>query len=276
MWLDSAVAHARAAIALAPHLPDGYAALGAAHRWAGRLDEALAAQRAALARDSAFALAMIETGFVHRAQDRPEEAVLWLERGLDVEPRIPAARQYAAAIYRSFDMQDEAHRHLGAGRVLAPDDAGLAWETVMLAFLSGDTAFARGEFDSYIQLVSAGERERMYAWYDILRGDPQAARMHADRLDLRNAPWYDLRAFGAMYIQTGDRGRGTALLQRAIAALESWVEEGGMAAWTRLAADRSWNSIADDPRFHEIVRRSGQQLQEKRSHIEQELSRRRD
>lgn len=310
-WLDSAVTHANAAIALAPQLAHGYSALGVAHRWAGRLDEALEAQRDALARDPFFALAMIETGFIHHALGRPDEAVIWLERGLAVEPRIPAARQYAAALYRTFDMQNEAHRHLMEGRVLAPDDASLAWETVLLALMGGDTAFARTEFDAYIQLVSAGERERMHAWYHILRGDPHTARAHADRLDLTNAPWYDLRAFGAMYVQAGERERGSALLhraladidsaagstewgrrspdfargyvhavlgnrERAIAALESWVQDGGMRSWTQLPDEESWKAIADDPRFLDIVRRSEQHLQEKRSHIQQELNRRRD
>jgi tetratricopeptide (TPR) repeat protein len=310
-WLDSAEAHAHIALALAPDHPAPHAALGVVHRWAGRVDSALAHHRHALDFDPAYALSLLETGYLSHVSGRPDEAAILLERGLAIEPAVPAARQYATALYRAFDMPDDAHRHLVAGRTLAPDDASLIWETVMLALDAGDTTAARGEFDSYIQLIAPGERERMRAWYYILLGDMPAARSHIDRVDLTEAPAYDLRTFGVAYLRTGAVERGRALLERAladiaatsdvadwgythsefhaayvyaalgdaeasIAALEQWTANGGSRSWRRIDDEWVWRSLQSEPRFHDIVGITTARFSEKRSRVEAELRRRRD
>jgi tetratricopeptide (TPR) repeat protein len=309
-WLDSAAAHAHAAIALEPSLPDGHAALGVTHRWSGRLEDAAAQHQLALARDPRFALSMMELGFVNHLLRRHDEAIIWLERGLALEPDVPAARAYVSALYRVFDMPDEARRHVRAGRLQSPDDSGLIWESVLIAILAGDTAVARAEYDAYIQLIPAGERERMHAWFHMLLGDRQTARTHIDRVNLNDAPWYDLREFGITYVKTGERALGDSILRLAmadidraagspewgrtnpgfdrayihavlgdreasIASLREWYDNGGMRTWVR-ATDESWGPVADDPRFQEIVRLSQERFGERRARIAAELSRARD
>lgn len=310
-WLDSAFAHANAAVAMAPQEPAAHASLGVVLRWAGRLDDAIDRHHRALALDPGFALSMLELGMISRVVGKPDEAALWLERGLAIEPDVPAARQYASALYRAFDMRDDAHRHLYAGRTIAPDDASLIWETVLLAFAAGDTAAARSEFDSYLQLLPPGERGRMRAWFAILAGDTDAALRHIDRLDLSAAPDYDLREFGVAYMQAGEHEHGRHLLERAlrdlevtsgvpewsygnpgfdaayihaalgnadeaIDALQAWFDQGGARSWRRLEQEHAWESLAGDPRFQQIVERSRARFLEKRARVAAELSRIRD
>jgi hypothetical protein len=74
-WLDSATAHAHAAIALDPSMPDGHAALGVAYRWAGRLEDAALQHRLALGRDPQYTLSLVELGFVYHLLRQPDEAI---------------------------------------------------------------------------------------------------------------------------------------------------------------------------------------------------------
>jgi hypothetical protein len=164
--------------------------------------------------------------------------------------------------------------------------------------------------DAYLQLVSAGERERMNAWFHIIQGNWNAARVHMDRVDLTAAPWYDLRMFGVAYLRAGERALGETLLRRAladfdsiphspewgrsnpgfdrafihaalgnreetIAALREWYDRGGLRTWRR-DREEAWVVVADDPRFIEVVQRSEERFEEKRALIADELSRRRD
>jgi hypothetical protein len=133
----------------------------------------------------------------------------------------------------------------------------------------------------------------MHAWYHLLRGDPVAARVHMDRVNLDGPPWYDLREFGVAYLRTGERARGESILRRAIAdidraagspewgrinpgfdrayihailgnreesiaALEEWLDNGGLRSWQRVQSERPWDSMADEPRFLELVRRGSE------------------
>ncbi|HEX6308508.1 MAG TPA: protein kinase [Longimicrobiales bacterium] len=310
-WLDSAFAHANAAIALAPSLPDGYSALGSVLRWSGRLVEAKGQFERALAIDSRHALSMLELGLVSHLLHLHADAVIWLERGLALEPDVPAGRQYASALYRAFDLPDEARRHVTTGRLVTPDDASLIWESVLVALDQGDTVSARADFDAFLQLTSAGERERMQVWFAFLVGDLETARTHLDRLDLSAAPSYDLTAFGMAYQQMGEDSIAEPLLRRAlalvekeagtpewgrtnpgyyeglllaalgereaaIASLQKWADNGGLRSWRRMDRERLWSAVADDPRFQDVVRRSEERFRERRQHVMAELSRLRD
>ncbi|HEX6134235.1 MAG TPA: protein kinase [Longimicrobiales bacterium] len=310
-WLDSAFVHAHAAIALAPALPDGYSALGSVLRWSGRLEEAKEQFERALAVDPRHGLSMLELGLVSHLLSLHADAVLWLERGLAIEPDVPAGRQYASALYRAFDMPEEARRHIATGRLIAPDDASLIWESALVELDQGDTVAARADFEAYLQLITAGERERMQAWFAYIIGDLEKARAHLERLDLSAAPSYDLTAFGMAYLAMGEdsiaepllrralaaidreagapewgrtnpgfsRGRVLAALgerEAAIAALQDWADNGGLRTWRRLDREPVWSSIVNDPRFQDVMRRSEERFRERQQHVMAELSRLRD
>jgi tetratricopeptide (TPR) repeat protein len=311
MWLDSAVAHANAAIALAPDIPDGHAALGVAYRWLGRMDDALLQHQRALSRDPQYALSMLEMGSVYNFKRDRALAVRWLERGLALDPGVQGVRQYLAQTYRTFGMLEEARRHIAAGRRYAPDDASLIWESVLTEVQGGDTAVARADFEQYLQLVPPGERDRMIAWFEILRLDEHAAIEYIERLDLERSPWYDLRAFGTAYVIVGRREEGAEMLRRAAVGLdgerdlpdyarggpwfvhghmlatvgdtagaldmlERWIESGGVRDWSFLALERGWDAIRDHPRFLEVRRISDERFRQDRAVIAAELQRWRD
>jgi hypothetical protein len=104
-------------------------------------------------------MSTLELGFVTHLLRRYDDALIWLERGLAIEPDALAGRQYAAALYRIFDMPDEARRHIATGRLVAPDDVSLIWESVLIALTFGDSISVSADFATYIQLLPAGERE---------------------------------------------------------------------------------------------------------------------
>jgi serine/threonine protein kinase len=290
-WLDSALVHAEAAVRLAPRLPDGYAALGVTYLWMNRLEDALVQHHRALAVEPEHALSILEIGALHNIRRERAEAVRWLERGLELDPGALAARQHLATIYRSFRMHDEARRHIALGRATAPDHTSLLWGSVMLELEAGDTTAARRDFEQYVQLLSTGERDRMRAWFEFLRGDYAAAAQYIERLDLVRAPWYDLRVFGVIYDSIGRHAAGRQMLRRALdgvdveqnapdwprgafllhrgwvhaalgeydealAALQAWADEGGVRTWHTLGREPTWGPLTQDPRFREIVRRS--------------------
>src|SRR5690606_14221687 len=93
-WLDSALVHASAGVALAPRQPESHAALGVVLRWSRQPENALEHHRHALALDPRHAYSMLEIGFISHVLGRPDSAAIWLERGLVIEPAVPAARQY--------------------------------------------------------------------------------------------------------------------------------------------------------------------------------------
>src|SRR5690606_6893211 len=62
----------------------------------------------------------------------------------------------------------------------------------------------------------------------------------------------------------------------AIAALDQWDQRGGLVSWSRPDRQRVWSTVADDPRFTAIVRRSDERFQEKRARVLADLERMRD
>jgi tetratricopeptide (TPR) repeat protein len=310
-WLDSAHAHADAALRLAPRLPDAHAALGMIERTRTSYDEALEHHRRALSHAPDFPLSVLETGLIHSYLGDRAQAVRWLERGLELDPEARAARRRLTIIYRTYRMYDEARRHIRQGRQIAADDAGLIWESVMIELEGGDTAIARADFDLYLQLVTPGERDRMRAWFEFLRGDNRAAADYIDRLDLVRAPWWDLRVFGLIYLDLGRRDAGTAMLrralrgidaelgarnwprggdefqkafvyaalgdeQRALESLRRFRDAGGVATLWQFRHDAAWGALHGNPEFVEIMRTTEERYLEQRSIIADELRRIRD
>jgi tetratricopeptide (TPR) repeat protein len=142
-WLDSAQAHARHAIHIAPQQPDGYAALGAAFNALGRRGDAIEQHERALEADPNYALAMFELARVHGIEARIDDAMVWLERAIAIDPARADYRGFATTFYRSMEVPEQGRLHLEAGLRLNPADVSLHWEGVQLFFRWGMASSVR-------------------------------------------------------------------------------------------------------------------------------------
>lgn len=305
-WLDSAVVHAREAIRLAPRAPDGHLALGAALAAQRREEDALAAYRAALALEPRHAATMLQASQAALRVERYEESFALLERALLVDPSLPEARAAAVSRYRTFDLPDEARRHLDAGLALDPVNGELQWNGVLLELWVGDTAAARALLERTLALRSAPEQARLRAWFAMLRGDQRAARPWVERVVATGTASYDRYLYGTVFRLTGDTVRGDSLLaleleryhaeerrlgaptrggllnqahihatlghrDTAMRLLAGYDSLGGLGTWRDVdwssGFGLGWRPLRDDPRFTAIVRRSQARAAEARRRI---------
>jgi serine/threonine-protein kinase len=286
--VDSSVAHARRAIALAPELADGHAALGGALAAMDRHADAVAEFRRALDLDPRNALAMRDLADSYARLSRSEEAFAWSERALALDPTLPGARANLVSVYRAWGMYAEARRHVAAGLRLMPTDAPLLWAAVQAEVAAGDTAAARRWLDRSLALQSPADQARLQGWYAYLVGDLPAARAWVDRIAGVTRASYDRRMFGEVYLRTGARARGERLLREvlarneatdrraggrsqgavgmiartyaalgerdaALAALARWAALGGWYTPRDFDHVYGWTGLTRDPRYRTIV-----------------------
>jgi tetratricopeptide (TPR) repeat protein len=215
-WLDSALIHSRRAIELAPHLADGFNALGTTYQAMGQHEDARTQYRRALEVDSSSAISMAELAYLEgEIFQRWDESVLWYERTIVADPTIASARSWAAYRYYQLMFLDEARKHAEEGLRTASDDASLHAYASRIELAAGDSMAARRHFEAQLQLSPATEHARLSAWFAFYSGDHVTALRHADRVDHAHAYPAELRMFGCLYRATAQADTGEILLRRA-------------------------------------------------------------
>ncbi|HYD51364.1 MAG TPA: protein kinase [Gemmatimonadaceae bacterium] len=307
VWVDSAFAHARHAVAIAPGEPEPHTVLGMLYAHRGQHAEAAAAHLRALDLDPGNARAMLNLSHSAMALDRFGDAFVWMERALAKDPALPGARLRAVSRYASWEMVPEALRHVDAGLARSPTDTELMWQRIMIELRAGDTSRARRHLDQYLTLVSEAERVRLSGWFEFLRGDFAAARRHVDRVADVSSASYDRKMYGTVFMLTGDRVRGEPMLRQALAAaraedrrlghrsehaafelanlhvalgdtdaalreLARWDALGGVAARQTFARFPTWRPLLDDSRFAVIIDRADARFRAHRARIVERLT----
>ena len=289
-WVDSAVAHARRAIELAPSLADGHAALGYIHASRIRYTDAVPEYLRALELDPRNARAMMDLARSYMALDRFDEAVTWQERALVLDPLIPDARALAIARYNVWELFDHAWRHVNEGLRLVPTDVDLQSQAMLLDLLVDDTASARRRLDAMQPLLTPAVRARMEMYFAIETGNMTAARQFVDRLMGTGSNSQEFLTYGMVYRATGERALGDSLVRNRIVALREedrrtggrstgvaaglahaysvlgladssfiefarWDSLGGVSSRRRLGKEPGWTTLRTHPRFETVMSR---------------------
>jgi len=127
--LQTTIAEARKAVALAPDYAVAHAtlsmALGINFTWTGFCDEALAREATehaerALALNPNNATVLFQVSFVMTHTGRHEEALRYGERAVELNPNSPNARQALALGLTAFERYDEALAHFAEEDRVAP------------------------------------------------------------------------------------------------------------------------------------------------------------
>ncbi len=156
---DSAFAAAKRAIALAPDLADGYAALAGAYRLGGQFREALVEARKAVDRNPNNAQAIYEIGYMTGELGAADEALPWLKRYIALEPASVRGYFGLAISYRQMGDLLEARRWIRRAIDIAPDNIdGYYWFELENALVQGDRAGAEAWADSLARDGSSDTR----------------------------------------------------------------------------------------------------------------------
>jgi len=300
--LDSALAHAREAIALGPRVADGYGAVGEVLAAKGQHAEAVTQYRRALDLDPRHAQTMLALANSYVALDQFEEGFVWMERSLAIDPALPDGRMLAVGRYTAWNMTDHARRHLDAGLRVDPSDPQLQSQGIILDLWVEDTVSATRRFEAVMPFLAPVEQARLRAWFALRRGDLATARREADRVVASGSTLNDPVGFGAMYRLTGARTVGDSLLRRALetqltsdrlagarssrmAAVIAYTYAvlgdrelalrelarsdslGGLALAKQVAREPGWDAVRNDPRFIEITARADARLHASRARI---------
>lgn len=158
---DEAARVAGMVIKLAPEMPAGHQALGAARHIALRLDDAIAAYARALELDAKSSRSRRSLADLRRASGKPEEALTLYRELLQAEPGDKLAR--SGVVLSLFDLgkKDEAEREL---------EAALKDEPRNLSLLTGAAYWYAAHQDSARSLELAQravEIEPRYTWAHI-------------------------------------------------------------------------------------------------------------
>ena len=290
VWIDSAFAHARRAVALAPMLADGHTALGYVHASRVQYAEAVPYYLRALELDPKNAQTMMDLSRSYMALDRFDEAVTWQERALVIDPLLPDARALVIARYNVWELKDHAWRHVSEGLRLVPTDVHLQSQAMLLELLDGDAAAARRRLDNMLPLLSPALRARMEMLFAMETRNPDAARPFMERIEGTGASTQEFLTYGMVYRATGDRQRGDSLVRLRLAAL--WAEDrrlggrstqvaaglahaysvlgladssllhfarwdslGGVTSRRRMAREPGWATLRTHPRFESVMSR---------------------
>ena len=300
--LDSALAHAREAIALGPAVADGYGAFGEVLAAKGQHVEAVTQYRRALDLEPRHAETMLALANSYIALDQFEEGFVWMERSLAIDPALPDGRTLAVGRYTAWNITDHARRHLDAGLRVDPSDPQLQAQGIILDLWVDDTASAMRRFDAVMPLLAPVEQARLRAWFALRRGDLATARREADRVVASGSSLNDLVGFGAMYRRTGAPAVGDSLLRRALemqltsdrlagarssrmAAVIAYTYAvlgerelalrelarsdslGSLALAKQVAREPGWDAVRHDPRFIEFTSRADARLHASRARI---------
>jgi TolB-like protein/Flp pilus assembly protein TadD len=174
--LDSAMAYAQRAIALAPDQVHGYIAQAAALRRSGRHEEAARIYQRAYELSPGDAVVMGGLGWAYAGLGRLDESLRWRRRAVALDPTAAYRHRQLAMTYAEFHAFDAAEAaYLEAVR-LAPGNMPFQVEFFGLYLRRGDLAGAEARLqvlrdlapESHQTLGSAGRLE-------LLRGDTLAA-----------------------------------------------------------------------------------------------------
>lgn len=233
-WADSAVATARRAVALDSTLPAGHAALGFGLAMQGRLRSALDASRRAVALNPSDGEAA--TGIVVREATlgRYDEAIRWGLRGIRQNPKSPWL--FNAVGFTGMDLGDfdAAERYLRRALEVQPDFAWAYTNIADLEFERGRPAEARRWIERLLArdpdhlggLWAAGNLEAgLGNWTAARRRYERAYRLAPQLRGSVNA--LSMRAYVAhALLRTGERRRGEAMLDTALARAREEIERG--------------------------------------------------
>ena len=121
-WGDQARAAADRAIDLAPHLPDGYVAMGLYFDVSGFPQKGIAAYAQALNRQPDHADAMSNTACDLMDLGRLDEALVWNTRALELEPDGQFGKLQMAMTFRLLGYEEQARQWFEKTLSLQPDN----------------------------------------------------------------------------------------------------------------------------------------------------------
>jgi adenylate cyclase len=182
--MDSAAFHARRAVELGPHLPDGYVALSRLHSMRGFRDLSALQLRRALEFDPNHVDALRVLAEHHRGRLELAEAARLARRLLQVAPEGPEASAILAGIHIVLGDDEGALVWGRRAAEAAPGGFSLPAFTMYIALRGGEVEEARRRVDELAETAS----NRVWSWTwlfdaEVALGNPEAALSWAERME---------------------------------------------------------------------------------------------
>jgi eukaryotic-like serine/threonine-protein kinase len=220
-WADSALTHARHAVALDADLAESHHALALAHLARERYDEALEAVDRAVDLNPGSWATINVAGVLHWRRGEQDEALRWYRRGLALDPVGHASSlSTIAGSYALLGLFPEAQAAVDRALALRPDLPLAYLNAVLLALVQGADAEAVQHGRMLVTTSPGNARAWATAGTALqLAGDDPGARAHFERAYEISPAGFDLmRRLVPVLLAHSLRGDGQT--ERARALLE--------------------------------------------------------
>ena len=243
--IRQALATADKAIALAPDLPDGYAARGnTRHRLRWDWPGAQADFERAIALDAINVTTLINYGPLLFSLGRREQALALLRKATAVDP-------LSASAWNVLGRHLAADHQVAAARAALQRSIELRPDHNWANFLLGTLELSDGRVDvAASHFARAPDQFRLtgMAMVEHTRGDTKASQQALDKLESDYAIGFAFQ-IAQVHAWRGDKDQALGWLDRSYA-----IHDAGMA---RLTYDPALDSLRDDPHFGALVKKMG-------------------
>jgi TolB-like protein/DNA-binding winged helix-turn-helix (wHTH) protein/Flp pilus assembly protein TadD len=244
------ISAARKALELDPELADAYVVLADVHESQWHLAEAEGEYRRALDLNPNNASAHMGLSDWLRIHGRIEEALAWDRRGRELNPLGTAGADIAGILVIAHHY-DEAIREYRNVLAIKPDDGDALWGLGWALICNNQAAEAIPVLERAASVTDGSPRVVSYlVWAYAHSGRrPDALRLVGELKKRQQAGYVPAGAFVIAYLGLGEKDEAFAWLERA------YQEQSNLLKY--LKVDLIFDSVRDDPRFQDLVRRVG-------------------
>ena len=244
------ISAARKALELDPELADAYVVLAEVHLSQWHWAEAEAEYKKALDLDPNNAPAHMGLSGWLLIHGQMEEALAWARRGRELDPLGTSGDDIAGTLVIAH-RYDEAIREYRNVLTIKPDDGGSLWSLGWALICNHQAAEAIPVLEKAASITDRSPAViSKLAWAYAHSGRlPDALRLVEELKKRQQAGYVPAGAFVIAYLGLGEKDEAFAWLERA------YKEQSNLLKY--LKVDLVFDSVRDDPRFQDLVRRVG-------------------